>query len=455
MQEGSHVLPGNFDEEYVTIARGDGVYVFDEAGKRYLDAAGGVCVVNIGHGVQEIADTLSEQARKLAYTYGGLVENQPRKELARKLQQWAPAGMGETKSLFVSSGAEANEGALKLAMQYHWERGNPTKRKIVGRWQSYHGNTIGTISMSGRTPWRRMHSSILLDFPHIPPPYCYRCPWGKTYPSCAIQCAEELRRVVRQEGPENIAAFICEPVIGTSMSAVVPPPEYYPIVRDICDEYDILLIADEVMSGLGRTGRKWAIEHWGVTPDIITTSKGLGGGYSPLGALILSEKVWRAMADGSRTVMHSTTYGGNPLSCAVGVAVLSYIEEHDLVARAGEMGEKLLASLESSLSELPNVGDVRGKGLFAGVEIVADKETKEPFPPEWNVSYRVEMEAQRRGLLLLAGAPGLIDGYAGDHVELVPPYVIEEEHIDFTTATLRESIVNVVAELSGTESAHH
>jgi len=450
LQEQNHVLYGSFDERYVTIARGEGVYLFDEGGKRYLDAAGGVCVVNIGHGVPEITDVISKQASRLAYTYGGLVDNKPRQELADKLQQWAPSGMGQTKTLFSSSGAEANEGALKLAHQYHWERGNPTKRKVVGRWQSYHGNTIGAISMSGRTPWRRTHSPLLLDFPHIPPPYCYRCPWGKTHPDCGIQCAEELRRVIRQEGAENIAAFICEPIIGTSMSAVVPPAEYYGIVRDICDENDVLLIADEVMSGLGRTGKTWGMDHWGVTPDIITTSKGLGGGYSPLSGLILGEKVWGAIASGSRTVAHSSTYGGNPLSCAVGLAVLNYIEEHDLVSRAGQMGAKLLASLERGLSDLPYVGEVRGKGLLAGVEIVADKDTKEPFPPEWNVSYKVEMEALRNGLLILAGAPGLIDGYAGDHVELVPPYVIEEEHIEFATTTLRDSILNVVAGLPRT-----
>ena len=447
MQERNHVLYGSFDDDQVTITRGDGVYVFDDSGKRYLDAVGGVCVVNIGHGVQEIVDTLSKQAGTLAYTYGGMVDNGPRQQLADKLQQWAPPGMGETKTLFSSSGAEANEGALKLAYQYHWERGNPTKRKIVGRWQSYHGNTIGTISMSGRTSWRKMHDSLLLDFPHIPPPYCYRCPWDLTYPDCALACANELRRVIRQEGAENIAAFIAEPIIGTSMSAVVPPPEYYGIIREICDEYDVLFIADEVMSGLGRTGKKWGIDHWEVTPDIITTSKGLSGGYSPLAAMILSEKVWRPIADGTRKVLHSSTFGGNPLSCSVGVAVLDYIEKHDLVSRAGEMGEKLLARLREELSEVPYVGDIRGKGLLVGVEIVADKQTKETFPPELNVGHRVEAEALRNGLLVLAGVTGLVDGIAGDHVELVPPYVIEDEHIEFIVATLRRSILTVGAEL--------
>ena len=437
------MLYGSFDGHYVTITRGDGVYVYDGDGNRYLDAVGGVCVVNIGHGVQEVIDAINEQAAVLTYTYGGIVDNEPRQRLAQKLQQWAPPGMGHTRSLFCSGGAEANEGALKLAYQYHRERGNPTKRKVIGRWQSYHGNTVATLSMSGRTAWRSPNSPLLIDLPHIPPPYCYRCPWDLTYPGCGLTCASELQRVVRQEGAENIAAFIVEPIIGTSMSAVVPPDEYYGIIRDICDENDILFISDEVMSGVGRTGKNWAIEHWGVTPDIITSSKGLAGGYSPLGALILGEKVWTAIADGSGSVSHSSTYGGNPLSCAVGLAVLGYIEKHGLVARAGEMGDRLIAALEEALLDIPYVGDIRGKGLFAGIELVADKETKTPFPAEWDVGHRVEAEALKRGLLVLAGVAGLVNGAAGDHIELVPPYVIDDEHVEFIVSTLRDSILTV------------
>ena len=229
------------------------------------------------------------------------------------------------------------------------------------------------------------------------------------------------------------------------MSAVVPPAEYYGIVRDICDENDILFIADEVMSGVGRTGKKWAIEHWDVAPDILTSSKGLAGGYAPLGAVILGEKVWRTIADGSGQVSHSSTYGGNPLSCAAGLAVLEYIEEHDLIARAGEMGDRLIAALEEALDDLPYVGDVRGKGLFAGVELVADRETREPFPAEWDVGHRVEADALRNGLLVLAGVTGLVDGVGGDHIELVPPYVVDDDHISFIVSTLRDSIVAVTS----------
>ncbi|HEX9597698.1 MAG TPA: aminotransferase class III-fold pyridoxal phosphate-dependent enzyme, partial [Anaerolineales bacterium] len=250
-----HVLVGQLSKVYPTLARAEGVYVFDEQGKRYLDAISGVGVVNIGYGVTEVIEAIERQLRDLPYSYGGMFENQPRRQLAAKLQAWAPPGMGETRAFFSSGGAEANEAALKLAYQYHWERGHPSKQKVIGRWQSYHGNTIGALSMSGRSDWRAMHSGYLLDFPHIPPPYCLRCPWGLTYPDCGIRCAEDLRRVIYQYGPENIAAFIAEPVIGTSLSALVPPQEYYPIVRQICDEFEILFIADEVLSGVGRTGR--------------------------------------------------------------------------------------------------------------------------------------------------------------------------------------------------------
>ena len=447
MDKPNNVLYGNFDEDYITITRGDGVYVFDENDKKYLDAAGGVCVVNIGHGVKEIQEVISTQAQQLAYTYGGTADNIPRQKLAKKLDEWAPAGMGDTKTIFSSSGGEANEAALKLAYQYHNERGNYTKRKVIGRWQSYHGNTVATLSMSGRTTWRRNNSSLLLDFPHISPPYCYRCPWNKTYPSCNVSCANELERTIKQEGAENIAAFIAEPIIGTSMSGVVPPKEYYQIVRAICDENDILFISDEVMCGLGRTGKNWGIEHWNVSPDIITTSKGLGGGYSPIGATILAENVWGAIAEGSRNVSHSSTYGGNPLSCAVGLAVIEYIETNKLVDNAKKMGDRLLSRLKEELYEVPFVGDVRGKGLLVGVEIVANKESKIPFDSNMNIGHLIEAEARNNGLLILAGVTGLVDGVDGDHVEIVPPYIIDEENIEFIVATLRKSIIDVLAKV--------
>jgi adenosylmethionine-8-amino-7-oxononanoate aminotransferase len=444
----SHVLFTDVSKSPRTLVRGEGVYVYDDEGKQYLDAIGGVGVVNVGHGVTEIVDAIADQAKRLAFCYSGNSGNSPRQELAEILNAWAPSGMRETKTFFCSGGAEANEAALKLAYQYHWERGNRGKHKIVGRWQSYHGNTLGALSMSGRTSWRRMYDPYLLSFPHIPPPYCYRCPWKLTYPECGMECTRELRRVIRQEGPENIAAFIAEPIIGTSLSAVVPPREYYAAIREICDEFDILFIADEVISGNGRTGLHWGIEHWQVVPDIITTAKGIAGGYAALGATILCEKVWKAIADGSGKPMHSYTYGGNPLSCAAGVAVLRYIETHDLIPRVAEMGDRLLHRLHAALDDLPWVGDIRGKGLFLGIEIVADKKGKTPFPSELDVTHLIESAALKSGLFILGGVTGLIDGVGGDHVELLPPYIIEDQHIDFIALTLRHTLETVISGLS-------
>ncbi len=437
----NYSLQADLSKDYPVIVRGEGVYLFDDKKNRYLDAAGGVGVVNIGHGVKQITDAIYEQANSLAFSYGGCVDNLPKQQLAYKLQQWSPDGMGETRSLFSSGGAEAVESALKLAYQYHWERGNPTKRKVISRWQSYHGNTIGALSMSGRTQWRKMHSPYLLDFPHIQPPYSYR------HPGCDVQRARDLEQIIKQESPENIAAFIAEPVIGTSMSAVVPSLDYYRIIREICDEYDVLFIVDEVMSGFGRTGKNFGIELWDVTPDIIATGKGISSGYSPLSATILSEKVWKAIAKGSGTVMHSSTFGGNPLSCAVGVAVLSYIEEHNLVQRAGDLGEQLFESLRQKVGGLPHVGDIRGKGLFIGIEFVQDKQTQEPFPAEWDVTHQIVDQAFANGLMLLGGVTGLVDGVSGDHLEILPPYTIEDQHINFIVDTLQRSIEQVVSTL--------
>lgn len=437
-----NVLYSDFTEDYLRIIRGEGVFLYDEAGKEYLDAISGVGVANIGHGVEEIVEIIREQSSRLSFCYD--VDNEPRRELSKKLQQWSPKGMGETKSLYCSSGSEANESALKLAYQYHFERGDPTKHKIISRWQSYHGNTIGSLSMSGRTQWRKMFNPYLLDFPHIHPPYCYRCPYSRSYPHCEIDCALELERLIQQEGQENIAAFIAEPVIGTSMSAVVPPPEYYKIIRSICEEYNVLLIVDEVMSGIGRTGKNFGIEHWNTTPDIITTAKGLSGGYSPLAVTILGEKIWRVIEEGSKSVVHSYTYGGNPLSCAVGTAVLNYIEKNQLIKRAEKMGEALIDSFNKELGHQSYIGQIRGKGLFIGVEIVADKESKEPFPPEKNLTKKIVEEAKQNGLLVIGGVKGLVNGVKGDHIELIPPYIIDEEHIKFITEILRSSIHRVI-----------
>jgi len=434
------VLLEDFASGKVLLQKGCGVFVEDASGKRYLDAIGGVGAVNIGHGVPEILSAIEHQAGRLAFSYGHRIDNEPRAALGERIQRWVPQGMGQTRTLFCSGGAEANEAAIKLTVQYHRERGSERKTRFISRWQSYHGNTLGALSLSGRTQWRQDFEPLLCAFPHIQPPYCYRCPYGRSYPGCDLACALELERVIHQVGPMNVAGFVAEPVIGTSMSAVVPPPEYYPLIRQICDQYDVLLIVDEVMSGFGRTGKRFGIDHWAVSPDIITVAKGISGGYSPLAAAILSEPMWRTFAEGSGRVQHSYTYGGNPLSCAIGVAVLDYIERHSLIERAKDVGEALIRSLRDSLMDLPHVGDVRGKGLFIGVELVADRPSKRPFAPDLRVAERVVDEAFVRGLLVLDGVTGNLDGVAGDHFEILPPYTIEDEHCEFIVRTIHESV---------------
>jgi adenosylmethionine-8-amino-7-oxononanoate aminotransferase len=316
---------------------------------------------------------------------------------------------------------------------------------VVSRWQAYHGNTIGALSMSGRTQWFRDFRPYVLDFPHIAPCHCYRCPFDLTYPGCGVRCATDLERVIRQEGAESIAAFIAEPIVGTSGAAMTPPAEYFRIVREICDRHDILFIADEVITGFGRTGRPFAIEHWGVVPDMLLVGKGISSGYAPLGGVLLHERVVQAFRETGANPFLPFTFAGNPLSCAAGLAVADYAEKHGLFARAAAMGQVLFGALER-LRRSPMVGEIRGMGLLAGIELVADRRDKRPFPPEAGIGRRVAAAAFARGLILLAGQPGLVEGLAGDHLLLAPPYVITKEQIESVVEILDSALAEVEAE---------
>lgn len=444
MQPDDAVLYRDLKKTYPTVARGEGMYLYDTDGRQYLDAAGGAAVVTIGHGVREVIRAMTEQAERVAYTYMAQFTNEPLKRLADRLCGWAPPGIG--KAYFVSGGSEAAETALKLARQYHLLRGKPGKFRIVSRWQAYHGNTMGALSMSGRTQWFRDFRPYALDFPHIAPCYCYRCPFGLRYPACEVRCASDLERVIRQEGAESIAAFIAEPIVGTSAAALTPPAEYFRVVRDICDRYDILLIIDEIITGFGRTGTPFAIEHWGVTPDLILVGKGISSGYAPLGGVLVHERVVQAFSEAGANPFLPFTFAGNPLSCAVALAVCDYAESHGLFARAAEMGAELFRRL-GALKIAPLVGDVRGMGLLAGIELVADPATKAPFPPAAGVGRRVAAAALRRGVVVLAGQPGLVDGVAGDHLLLAPPYIIERHQIDAVVDILGTALAEVAMEL--------
>lgn len=442
--EDEYIFYRNMKRSYPLMKRAEGVYIFDSKGRRYIDGVGGIAVVSIGHGVKEILEAMTEQAKKACFIYNGQFVTEPAINLARKIVELSPPRLSRV--FLVSGGSEAIETALKMARQYHLETGHPSKYRIISRWTSYHGNTIAALSLSGRTQWRKPFTPYLLNFPHIAPPYCYRCPFGKEYPHCGIDCAYNLERVIKLEGPENISAFIAEPIIGTTAPGVTPPLEYYKIVRKICDKYNILMIMDEVITGFGRTGKNFGINHWNVIPDIIVTGKGISSGYAPVAAVIAHKKIYEAFVKGSGVFTHGYTYAEHPLSCAVGLAVQRYIKTNNLVERSARIGSLMLQKL-SRLSELPIVGDIRGKGLLLGIEFVKDKEKKTPFKRKLQVQEKIVERCFEKGLILVPGVSGNVDGILGDQVQITPPFIISKEVVDELIDILEESVIEVQKDL--------
>src|SRR5581483_5745763 len=408
--------------EPIAIERAEGPWLYARDGRKILDAGAGAVVVNIGQGREEIADIARRTIARLDYV----------------LPKWTPAGID--RFFFTSGGSEANEAAFKFAILYHRVRGKTSKRKIIGRQFSYHGNTIAALSAAG-TGRRADYEHVLIDWPKIPPTYCYRCPWQKTYPGCDIDCAGALEKKINEEGADSIAAFIAEPMMGSSGGAVPPVREYWPRIREICSKYDVLLIADEVMTGFGRTGKRFAVDHWNVIPDVLVGGKGLTGGYMPMGMCAvrndLVEEVERAKAD-----FMFYTYSCHPVACAVAEGVLAIMEREKLVERSAEMGARLGAQLREELSGHPMVGDIRGAGLFWGVEMVRDKTTREPFPAESKVTNRVLGAALRRGLFFYP-ASGMAGSGRGDAMMLTPPFVIGDPEIEFIVRTARDALEDI------------
>ncbi|MGD2201126.1 MAG: aspartate aminotransferase family protein [Candidatus Bathyarchaeota archaeon] len=422
------------------ITRGEGVYVWDDEGNRYIDGSAGPICVNIGHGVKEVAEAVARQMEQISYAHSSHFTTDSVLEFTEKLAQFAPPSIN--KVYVCSGGSEATEAAAKLARQYHLERGEPSRYKVIARWQSYHGNTLGALSMSGNIARRRKYVPMLLDFPHIPPAYCYRCPFGKVRDSCELECARALAGEIKANGPQFISAFIAEPVVGATLGTLPAPDGYFQLIREICDQYGVLFIADEVMTGIGRTGRNWGIEHWGVEPDIIAAAKGLSGGYLPLGACIVSDSVSDTFKN---PFAHGHTYGSHPVSCAVGSAVLSYVKKHKLVERSAELGEYLHKRLQE-LYDHPTVGDIRGMGIFAGLEFVKDKDTKKPFQADITYHRRVLDSCFEKGLLVYPGL-ATVDGFVGDHIQVAPPLVVSREQINDIVLILDEAIGEVEAEV--------
>lgn len=426
------------------VSHAKGVHVWDKEGNQYLDASsGGNVVISIGYGVEEVIEAMTEQARTVAFC--GSFTSEAQETLARELADFAPAGLDYVR--FVSGGSEANETAIKLARHYFVETGRPEKHKVVGRWRSYHGNTLGALSATGHVLRRVGYAPMLLPFAHAAPPYRYRCQFCAQAPSCTLQCADDVERVILNEGPEHVAAFIAEPIVGAAAMGMVADPDYFARVREICDKYDVLMIVDEVLTGMGRTGRNFAIEHWDTTPDLIACGKGISSGYTPLGAVITTAAIHDAVRDGSGAFEHGFTYGGNPVSCAVGLAVLRHIREHDLVANAAEVGGYLRESVEQAIGEEAMVGEISGMGMLLGIEVVADRATREPFDTALGVSKRIARRTQELGVLINPSFSGNVDGYRGDRFGICPPYTFTRSDVDETVSALARAVRDVATEV--------
>jgi adenosylmethionine-8-amino-7-oxononanoate aminotransferase len=389
-----------------------------------------------------VAEVMTRQARTLAFAHSSQFITRQTIDLADRIAALAPGDMRKTGRVYlVSGGSEAVETAIKLARQYHLDAGRPGKYKVIARWQSYHGSTLGALAVTGNVARRDPYAPLLNPQPHIPPCYCYRCPFGLTLPRCGIACVEELESAILQEGPGTVAAFIAEPVVGATLGAVPAADGYWKRAREICNRHDVLLIADEVMTGVGRTGRNFAVDHWGVVPDMIVTGKGLSGGYAPLGAVVARGFIAETIAKGRGFFEHGFTYSANPLSAAIGAAVLDYVARHRLIRRAARMG-RLLGKKLARLRRHPVIGDVRGLGMLWGLELVRNRRTKEPFPPALKASRRLYEACLAEGLLLYPGS-GTREGHDGDHAIVAPPFTITAPEMDDLVERLERGLRRV------------
>jgi adenosylmethionine-8-amino-7-oxononanoate aminotransferase len=411
-------------------ARGDGVYLYDTSGKQYLDASGGAAVSCLGHSYPAVTHAVLRQVRELSYAHTSFFSTESAEFLAQFLIDRAPAGFGRGRVAFLGSGSEAMEAAIKCVRQHFVEKGELQRVRFIARRQSYHGNTLGALSLSGHVGRRSIYQPLLMDVDHVSPCYAYRYrEIGESNESYVGRLGAELERTILTLGADTVAAFVAEPVVGATLGCVASVPGYFKKVRQLCDKYGILMIADEVMCGMGRCGSWFAIESEKVTPDLVVIAKGLGAGYQPIGALLASEGTIAPIAAGSGALNHGHTYMGHPVAAAAALAVVTAIDQHDLLHRVRERGLDLAAQLGSQFSNHPHVGDIRGRGLFQAIELVADKSSKRPFEQDLKVSAKIKAHAFSLGLLCYP-ASGTADGVQGDHVLLAPPYIIEKPQID-------------------------
>lgn len=422
---------------FVAVA-GDGIEIIDSTGKRYIDACGGAAVSCLGHSNQRVIDAIKRQAQQLAYAHTSFFTTDVAEELADRLVAAAPAGLEHV--YFVSGGSEAVEAALKLARQYFVEKGEPQRRHFIARRQSYHGNTLGALAIGGNAWRREPFLPLLIEAHHVSPCYAYRDQQaGETDEAYAQRLADELEQKIVELGADNVAAFVAETVVGATAGAVPPVRTYLKKIRAVCDKYGVLLILDEIMSGMGRTGYLYACDEDGVAPDLLTIAKGLGAGYQPIGATLVSDRIYRTIVDGSGFFQHGHTYLGHATACAAALEVQRVIAEEKLLDNVKARGEQLRASLREHYGAHPHVGDVRGRGLFVGVELVRDRDSKATFDPALKLHAAVKREAMQRGLMVYPMG-GTIDGVHGDHILVAPPFICTAQQIDTIVERLSGAI---------------
>jgi hypothetical protein len=434
----THILHRQIGHSYPTATAARGVVIRDSAGKDYIDASGGAAVSCLGHAHPDVLSAMHQQLDQLAYAHTSFFTSQVAEELADELVAHAPEGLNRV--FYVSGGSEAVEAALKLARQYFVERREPQRRLIIARHQSYHGVTLGALAVGGREWQRKQFGPLLIETHHVSPTYEYRGKRaGETAEAYGLRLAEELESKIDELGGENVIAFVAETVVGATLGAVPAVPGYFRRVREICNRHGILLILDEVMCGMGRTGTLHACEQEGISPDVLAIAKGLGGGYAPIGALLIQEKIFSTLAEGSGAFLHSHTYMGHPLACAAALAVQRVIRRDKLLESVRRQGDYLSRRLNERFGNHPFVGDLRGRGLFRGIEIVSDRGTKEPFGSSYKLHARIKHEAMVRGLMVYPMG-GTVDGTRGDHVLLAPPFIVDSAAIDTIVERLGDAI---------------
>lgn len=441
----THIIHRNPHAALPVAASGSGCTITDTQGRRYLDASGGAAVSCLGHGHPEVRAAIAAQLDALEYAHTSFFTTEAAEALATLLASRSPAGLDQ--AYFVSSGSEAVETALKMARQYHVDRGEPQRFRFIARRQSYHGNTLAALSIGGNMARRALYQPLLMESHHVSPCFPFRyLAAGETEEQYGDRLAAELEATITGLGADTVAAFVAETVVGATAGTVAPVPGYFRKMREVCDRHGVLLILDEVMSGVGRTGTYHAFEQEGVTPDILTLAKGLGSGYQPIGAVLAHRKVVDVMHQGSGAFQHGHTYVGHPVACAAALAVQRIIQRDGLIEQVAALGPQFERLLHGALDEHPHVGDIRGRGLFWSVELVSDRATNTPFDTSLKLNARIKAAAQRHGLLCYPGG-GTIDGIHGDHVLLAPPYIVTETELESIANLLRLAIDDAVREV--------